>query len=166
METIKSTGNLINQFDDFQGTLKNTKRINADDSQLGFNMRDLISTNETSTKVSCVEGIAKEGSLQETYSHTKWVLDQTFASKVLEINKDNVLLEVVIDKEESLTQDREFERGLFEGYQLSVGSFYRLEIFKRKNGKMISIKDGNGIVSEEDFPTVDFGDLKNSKIFS
>lgn len=81
---------------------------------------------------------------------------------------DNVvLLECLINKEEKVYEEREFEVSLFEGYDLEIGKLFYLRYFKRPNEAKIEVHDDPHLTFKDDFPKLNFNELfKKSKLFN
>lgn len=84
-----------------------------------------------------------------------WKLVDDISSKVIDFDREVVVLECLIDREQNFYEEREFQASLFKGYKIKIGSFFKVYIYERKNQMMIEIKNGVNLVSAADFPQID-----------
>ena len=95
-----------------------------------------------------------------------WKNVENISSRLIENCGEHVVLECLIDKEAEVYEERIFRASLFNGYNLELGNLFYLRFFERDNEMKMEVNDGTGIVSENDFPTINFTEMfKNSKLF-
>lgn len=96
--------------------------------------------------------------------HSDWKLVDSFPGKILSVNEDTVLVEIVTDSGTNSTEERILSISLFAGLSLQVGSYFKLLCFERPNATMIEVSPGiNG--TEKDFPRFDFDKFSTRSIF-
>ncbi|MCD4793868.1 MAG: hypothetical protein K8R54_11575 [Bacteroidales bacterium] len=105
------------------------------------------------------------GNPSDQFLHS-WNLVASISAKLLEYDDDYVLLECLIDKDERIYEEREFNRSKFKLFDLEEGKLFKLQFFERPYETMMRILDKLGLVSENDFPDIDFeSKFKDSPIF-
>jgi hypothetical protein len=106
-------------------------------------------------------------SLHEGVTFPTWKIVANISSKLLYFDELIVCLECLIDKEQKIYEEREFQKSLFDGFQLDKGALFKICIYERKNQQMIEVKEGEKLVSSDDFPIIDFfsefGDMNLEK---
>ena len=85
-----------------------------------------------------------------------WKLVETLSARLIEYYDNIVVLECLIDKENHLYEEREFEIFLFEGFKLEAGKYFKVCKFQKPNQVMLEIKENPGLILESDFPNIDF----------
>jgi len=104
--------------------------------------------------------------LSEKVLLTGWKNIENISGRLIENCGDTVVLECIIDRENSIFEERIFRSSLFEGYSIELGNLFYLRFFDRQNETKMEVHEGKGIVSKEDFPKLDFKELfNNSKLF-
>lgn len=112
-----------------------------------------------------LEGRFKEElNLSSVSASYGWKLKDSFPCKVISVNEESVLLDVVSDTERKLTEERIFPLSLFVNLEPTVGKYFKLQVFDRPNATMIQIGPGT-FVTEEDFPRFDFSKFANRSVF-
>jgi len=109
--------------------------------------------------------IHEDLSLRSVSELHQWKQKDSYSARITEIYDKVVVLELVIDRDERITEEREFEIKYFEGLKIEIGNLFKVKRFERPNSQMIQVCDGNGIVNREDFPKVDFSQFKNKSLF-
>ena len=105
------------------------------------------------------------GSTSDRFLYS-WVLVNSISAKLLEYYNDSVLLECLIHKDERIYEEREFDKSLFSEFDLKEGALFKIQLFERPSEQRIRILNKPGLVSESDFPQIDFEEkYKNSPIF-
>lgn len=117
---------------------------------------DEIDTSEQDSLV-CTDSI-----LLETWKNV-----ENFPARLIESYDNVVILECLVDKDNSLYDEREFSTTLFKGYSLEIGSLFYLRIFERRNEIRMEIHNDPGLTFKNDFPKENFEDkFKNSSFFN
>jgi hypothetical protein len=94
-----------------------------------------------------------------------WKLIANISSKLIDFDESLVSLECLLDKEERIYEEREFDIALFNGYNLEIGKLFKVCIYQRENQRMIDIKDDSKLISTDDFPEIDlYTPFKNIKL--
>ncbi|HMV07428.1 MAG TPA: hypothetical protein PKA45_01005 [Cyclobacteriaceae bacterium] len=94
-----------------------------------------------------------------------WKLKDSFPSRIISISDDSVLLEIVKDAEKMITEERVFDKTLFDGYEIALGKFFKVRLFVKQNSIMIEIIPGWN-VTEVDFPKIDFSQFSRQSGFN
>lgn len=95
-----------------------------------------------------------------------WKNIENISSRLIENCGEHIVLECLIDKESEVYEERIFRSSLFNGFNLEPGNLFYLRFFERDNETKMEVHDGMGIVSENDFPSINFTELfRNSKLF-
>lgn len=94
-----------------------------------------------------------------------WKLKDSFPSRIISISDDSVLLEIVKDVENKLTEERIFDIGLFDGYEIALGKFFKVQLFEGRNEVMIRVSPGI-YLTDSDFPHIDFSAFSNRSPFN
>ncbi len=101
----------------------------------------------------------------EIVSFTQWKNFENVSARLVSYFDEEVVLECLIDRENSVFEERAFRSSLFEGFKLEVGEFFYLRFFERQNEERIEIHGGD-LVRKEDFAKTNFRDLiSKSKLF-
>ena len=94
-----------------------------------------------------------------------WKLIDSYAAKIIDCNEKSVILDVVIDKENSFTQERIFKRSFFSNeIDIEVGTFLKLNVYERPDAQMIRVSEGLH-VSDDDFPKVNLAKFSKKSLF-
>ncbi len=109
----------------------------------------------------------REVSIQNVFIDNRWIPTNSYSARVVDSRNETVTLELVVDKENLQTEERIFQLDFFEnGNTIELGQYFKVKCFKRPNCEMIQVIDGNGIVNEADFPTVDFSKIISTSLFN
>lgn len=93
-----------------------------------------------------------------------WRLRDSFPGKVISINEETALVEIVVDSERKIAREYIVPISLFSGLGLKVGGFFKLFYFERPNSLMIQALNSE-YVTEKDFPQFDFEKFSTSSVF-
>ena len=95
-----------------------------------------------------------------------WKLTKRVSTRVLKIGETHVLLDCLVDPEDRIYEEWEFELSFFEGVNLSIGKTLKLHYYSRPTQIMMEILDTPGLVDSGDFPIIDFvKELSDINIF-
>lgn len=94
-----------------------------------------------------------------------WKNIENISARLIEISEEKVVLECLIDKENSLYEERSFRISLFENYKLEIGNLFYLRFFERPNEMKMEVHDDPYLSLKDDFPKLDFSVFKKSKLF-
>lgn len=89
-----------------------------------------------------IGGIQTSGSFISAPISEGWKLKYSFPSKIISISQDSVLLEIVRDAENIETEERVFDKALFDDYELKLGKFFKVRLFEKRNSIMTEIIPG------------------------
>jgi hypothetical protein len=132
--------------------------INSNESSIPLETRDENNSKE--------EDVDYLNLISDKVIITNWKNIENISARLIENCGENIVLECLIDKENSIYEERIFETSLFEGYNIEIGSLFYLRFFKRKNEAKMEVHEGKGIVLEEDFPKLNFKEIfSSSKLF-
>lgn len=93
-----------------------------------------------------------------------WKLKDSFPSRIISISDDSILLEIVKDAEKMITEERVFDKTLFDGCEIALGKFFKVRLFEKQNSIMIEVIPGWN-VTEVDFPKIDFSQFSRRSVF-
>jgi hypothetical protein len=94
-----------------------------------------------------------------------WDQFASFSSRLIKVTAEYVVLEMVIDSEQRVIEEREFDISMFEGLKLKEGGFFKVNCYKRPREQRMSIIDGSGMVNAEDFPNINFDEYSDDDLF-
>jgi hypothetical protein len=88
-------------------------------------------------------------------------------AKLLNIYDDIYLLECLIDSQNKIYEEREFNKSLFDGFPDKIGTIFILELTKLQNEERLKVFYEESYSEEDYFPKIDL-DLyfKKSKLFN
>ena len=86
---------------------------------------------------------------------SSWKLIENVSSKLISFDCNSVLLECLIDREESIYEEREFVISLFKNYSLEIGKLFKICVYERDNQIMIEVKVDPNLILDSDFPEID-----------
>ena len=136
-------------------------------------LKDLLNPSE----INSYENLSKEEQKDQSNSLASvsreniflhnWESIENVSARLIETRGEFVILECLIDKENNIYEERVFPKSLFVDYSLEIGSLFYLRFFNRPHEMRLEVLDGgNGLVSEDDFPKINFvKKFKNSKLF-
>ncbi len=81
----------------------------------------------------------------------KWLLEDEIVARIIDLYDDKVLLECLIDKEQKIYEEREFNSTLFIGYELKIGEMFKLCFYTKPNQSLLKVKRTKAV-----FPNIDF----------
>lgn len=93
-----------------------------------------------------------------------WRLIDSFPMKVISVNEQTVLVEILKDSESKATEERIFPISFFEGYETTPGRLMILQVLESKNSLMFQILQGSED-PEEHFQCFDFGAISKRSVF-
>lgn len=96
--------------------------------------------------------------LSEGVSLLSWQRVANISSKILYFDDDVVQIECLVDKENKLYEQKEFNRDFFVGLDLSIGYQFKLCFYKRNNQQMVEVMYDSQLVASDDFSSADFLD--------
>jgi hypothetical protein len=85
-----------------------------------------------------------------------WKNVENISARLIDSFDNTVVLECLIDKENGIYEEREFNNSLFVDYKKEFGSLFLLRIFERQNEVKLQIHNDPGLTLAEDFPKTDF----------
>lgn len=94
-----------------------------------------------------------------------WKLKDSFPSRIISISDDSVLLDIVKDAEKMITEERVFDKTLFDGYEIALGKFFKVQLFEGRNEVMIRVSPGI-YLTDSDFPHIDFSAFSSRTPFN
>lgn len=103
--------------------------------------------------------------LQEGVILKNWKLINNIPSRAIEWDeeKNEMVLECLVDREPNVYEERVFPFSLFKGFKLEEFQKFLVLIYEREAEMKIEIHSKAGLVKDSDFPKVDFVELfKNS----
>lgn len=68
-----------------------------------------------------------------------WRLKDSFPMKIISVNEQTVLVEILNDFDSQATGERNFSISLFEGYETTAGSFFSLQVLESNGALMFQI---------------------------
>lgn len=122
-----------------------------------FRVDDLVPSSSAWTQVSQLH-------LPTPTGYSDWRLRDSFPSKVISINEETALVEIVVDSERKNTREYIVSISLFSGLGLQVGSFFKLLYFERPNAITIQAINSQ-YITEKDFPQFDFEKFSTISVF-
>ena len=140
-----SPGEIVNQFDSI-------KSVNI--SEFNIPAKNELTKSEEDTFLG--EGTVIKG----------WKLVEEYSAKILDFDDKIVYLDCLIDKSNSIYEEREFNLVNFEGIEIKIGNLLKLSVYSRPKQVMLQILDNPGIVNPDDFPNTDFTALFGNINFS
>ena len=123
---------------------------------------DLISFDEPASLT--IGANQMPGSFISASISQSWKLKDSFPSRIISISDDSVLLEIVKDAESKFTEERVFDKILFDGYEIAFGKFFKVRLFENRNSIKIEVIPGWD-VTESDFPKIDFSKFSKRSVF-
>ncbi|GEM_PF-7021224 len=171
--------NFLKEFDSVGDSRISNRQPEAIDSDVFSVVRDSISdfmfhfegseniiTHPEVNKLDDFSALNKEISIQNVFIDNRWIPTSSYSARVVDSRNKTVTLELVIDKENLQTEERMFQQDFFEnGQEIQLGQFFKVKCFRRPNCEMIQVIDGQGIVNEADFPSVDFSKIISTSLF-
>ncbi|MBL7839205.1 MAG: hypothetical protein JNJ75_03600 [Cyclobacteriaceae bacterium] len=112
-----------------------------------------------------IGGIQTPGSFISASISQGWKLKDSFPSRIISISDDSVLLEIVKDAEKMITEERVFDKTLFDGYEIALGKFFKVQLFEGRNEVMIRVSPGI-YLTDSDFPQIDFSAFSSRTPFN
>jgi len=95
-----------------------------------------------------------------------WKNIENISARLIEYSSDQIILECLIDKENSIYEERIFRPSLFSNYKLEIGNLFYLRFFERPNEIKMEVHDDPDLTFKEDFQKLDFvAEFKDSKLF-
>lgn len=91
-------------------------------------------------------------------------LKDSFPLRIISVNEETVLIEILNDSESKATDERIFPISLFDGYETVPGRFFKLQVMESKNAMMFQVTQGINELGEQ-FPHFDFGPISKRSIF-
>lgn len=124
-----------------------------------------ISSDYDSKEINEKEFASSDLLLSEGVVIKQWRNIENISARLIEFNEITVVLECLVDREELIYEEREFKSSLFSQFNLELGKLFKLCMYERQNQIMMEIKDNPKLISETDFPKIDFAkQFKNFKI--
>ena len=174
---------------EFDVSLKIDELFNQDNSEINVLVKkeDFTSTNFMDIEnfrnnlfkgnlSSISEPISIESKTEESFSYGKykhqnifisnWKNFENISARLLDSYDNIVLLECLIDRDEWIYEEREFDLDLFEEYDLTVGNLFYIRFFKRPNEMKMQIHNDPKLTFSTDFPKTNLkSKFKQSKLF-
>lgn len=97
---------------------------------------------------------------------SNWKRYKRVPAKILEISDDFVLLECLINKDAGIYKEKRFSKELLDEVNIEQGRFLLFNYYKKGNELKIQILDNQSLVSDSEFPAVDFSKYEKSNFFS
>ncbi|MEA3448487.1 MAG: hypothetical protein U9Q98_08590 [Bacteroidota bacterium] len=96
-----------------------------------------------------------------------WNNSENIHARLIEVTGTTVVLECLVDKENKIYEEREFDKDLFDGYEIKEGYFFLLRFYTRKNEMKLEVHDNkSGLVKDEHFKSINLYEaFKNNPIF-
>ncbi len=85
-----------------------------------------------------------------------WKLVEDLSARLIDQYDETVVLECLIDREAKIYIETEMDISLFEGFSLEVGSLFKISKYTRTNEVRFVARSKPQLVSQGDFPKVDF----------
>lgn len=87
----------------------------------------------------------------------KWTNVVNYSARVLEFNDEIVVVEMLIDKEQNIYEEREYNAARFKKYEIAEGKLFKIRYWERDEAEMVTVLENkNNLVPEDDFPQIDF----------
>ncbi|MBL7833794.1 MAG: hypothetical protein JNK18_07560 [Cyclobacteriaceae bacterium] len=93
-----------------------------------------------------------------------WRLKDSFPIRIISVNEETVLIEILNDSESKATEERIFPISLFDGYETIPGRFFKLQVLESSNALMFQVSQGTDELGEQ-FPHFDFGPISKRSVF-
>lgn len=93
-----------------------------------------------------------------------WRLKDSFPIRIISVNEETVLIEILKDSESKATEERIFPISLFDGYETILGRFFKLQVLESNNALMFQVSQGTNEPGEQ-FPHFDFGPISKRSVF-
>lgn len=93
-----------------------------------------------------------------------WRLKDSFPIRIISVNEETVLIEILKDSESKATEERIFPISLFDDYETIPGRFFKLEVLESNNALMFQVSQGTNELGEQ-FPHFDFGPISKRSVF-
>lgn len=93
-----------------------------------------------------------------------WRLKDSFPLRIISVNEETVLIEILKDSESKATEERIFPISLFDGYETIPGRFFKLQVLESSNALMFEVTQGTNELGEQ-FPHFDFRPISKRSVF-
>lgn len=107
---------------------------------------------------------AQRGGQQLESASQGWKLKDSFPMRLISVNAETVLLEILKDTESKATEERIFPISLFEGFETIPGRFFKLQVIESNNSLMFRVSQGTKEL-EEHFPYFNFEPISQRSVF-
>lgn len=91
-------------------------------------------------------------------------LKDSFPLRIISVNEETVLIEILKDTESKATEERIFPISLFDGYETIPGRFFKLQVLESSNALMFEVTQGTNELGEQ-FPHFDFRPISKRSVF-
>lgn len=91
-------------------------------------------------------------------------LKDSFPLRIISVNEETVLIEILKDSESKATEERIFPISLFDGYETIPGRFFKLQVLESSNALMFEVTQGTNELGEQ-FPHFDFRPISKRSVF-
>lgn len=126
-----------------------------------------IQSNESSV----LDSFLKPNEIETEPSNNKiylkiWNPKHRLSARLIEFYDDVVKLECLIDKENSIYEEKEFSKNLFNELEIKINNLFFIKLFERIGEAKIEIIFDRNNTFKDDFPRLDFVEaFKDSKLF-
>lgn len=104
------------------------------------------------------------GELLSATSCHAWRLKDSFPIKIISVNEETVLIEILTDFESKTIEARIFPISFFEGFNTMAGTFFKLQVLESKNALQFHVSEASNDLAEH-FPYFDFSRISERTIF-
>lgn len=111
-----------------------------DTSNLFRPVGELIGTNDDVNWHTFHTQLARE--VLATSDCRAWRLKGLVPIKIVSVNRQTVLVEILNDFESQATEERSFSTSFFEGYETIPGGFFKIQILESGNSLMFELSEG------------------------
>lgn len=91
-------------------------------------------------------------------------LKDSFPLRIISVNEETVLIEILKDSESKATEERIFPISLFDGNETIPGRFFKLQVLESSNALMFQVTQGTNELGEQ-FPHFDFTSISKRSVF-
>lgn len=130
-----------------------------------FSVAEVIPKNEAIDEKKALNEVMYSGS--DVVFLKAWKNVENISARLIDNYDNSVILECLIDKENGIYEERQFNDTLFNGYELKVGNLFLLRVFERQNEIRIEIHNDPDLTLSDDFPKLSFVEsFKNSRLIN
>ena len=156
----------LEELEDFEVNLLSERFFSQETFLSNLFKPDEIKTSITGLKEECENTLENVSIGTDRIVLKNWKNVSNISARLVEVLSDTIILECLIDKENKIYEEREFQSKLFEGYELKVGSLFLLRLFERQNEMKLQVYNDPELTLVDDFPKLEYyKSFKDSKLF-